>query len=1025
MAEETGKRDEIEKANVIETYSIVSENVGIEIDIIDDEKYFVRRYFLNFPSYGPGTMALLNNLRGNILSETSMRAEKQVEAKFVELTKRRFRDRALKLMERGLPGLPEDTKDLLIAVLLNEMLGLGKIEFLLNDPNLEEIVVNSSKDPVWVYHKKYGWLITNVEMKSEDEIENYSSIIARRIGKQITILNPLLDAHLVTGDRANATLFPISSAGNTITIRKFRREPWTVTDFVSNKTANKDVMALIWMVMEFEMNMIVSGGTGSGKTSFLNVCMPFIQPNHRILTIEDSVAGESEMLYEFKGRVNKATIGELVDGIVEDDSIQDASIENEYGIRVLSMDAFGKVEWTEPSLFIRHSVEKDMLEITLESGRRIRVTEDHSLFGLAEDGSIGAVPGKALKKGGFIAVPREIAWQGQKVRFDFRQHLKEFDRCFVKSLEVKPLVKKHYKTLNEDYNKSSLQGVMRKSIASTALMQMIPESVETGFICSRLGTKIPLELEIDEALACFAGLWLADGCYDQNSVLVSVVEPECRAIVEKTAKRFNANVKMHSDGFTLMVNSKPFRLMLERPLGFKGDSFTKRVPEWAFGLEKREAAAMIKGYFSGDGWVRKYDIAVRSCSEQLLKDMQTMLLRFGIPLRVKWKRLKDKAFEARISGQKFVKLFQEQIGFLQKEKREKLEIIVQRKSHDVSDVVPLPKQFYKAIKEELRAEIGKTITYKSWKSFLGRHKSNMGRETLRGYVERFEKLQKTSLAWLAFNDLQWDRIEQIKKRSFKGFVYDLCVPENESFVCENIVAHNTRELMLPPFLHWVPLTTREPNPEGKGGVRMLDLLVNSLRMRPDRIIVGEIRRQREAEVMFEAMHTGHSVYTTFHANTSEETVRRFINPPVNVPSTLLEAVHLNIVMFRNRRLGVRRILQASEFIPERRGSKESIKVNVLYRWRGSDDQIVPHGESIRLYDELSLHTGFSRGEIMDELSKKRDVLDWLIKFNVRDVKDVGGVMAHYYREPEEVMEAVKKNQKPELETEKMKKGQGK
>ena len=503
------KKEDLQKAKVIETYNIVTDNVALEVNIIDDEKAFVRRYFLNFPSYGPGTTALLNNLRGNILSDASMGGGREVGSKFVAQARKKFRERAERLLA-GEKGIPDEAKSQLIVILLNEMLGLGKIEFLLADANLEEIVVNSSKSPVWVYHKKYGWLLTNVKMRDEDETENYSNIIARRIGKQITILDPLLDAHLVSGDRANATLFPISSAGNTITIRKFRRDPWTVTDFINGKTANKEVMALIWMIMEYEMNMIVSGGTGSGKTSFLNVCMPFIQPNHRILTIED-----------------------------------------------------------------------------------------------------------------------------------------------------------------------------------------------------------------------------------------------------------------------------------------------------------------------------------------------------------------------------------------------------------------------------------------------------------------------------------------------------------------------TRELMLPPFLHWVPLTTREPNPEGKGGVTMLDLLVNSLRMRPDRIIVGEIRRQKEAEVMFEAMHTGHSVYTTFHANTAEETIRRFVNPPVNIPPTMLESVHLNIVMFRNRRLGVRRILQVAEFLPERRGGKDEVKANVLYRWRGSDDQIVPHSESIRLFDELSMHTGFSRGEIDEELARKQSVIAWMLKFDLHDVTDVGRVMASYYRDPEEAMSMIQKGEAPQ------------
>ena len=83
---ETNK-EEIEKANVIETYDIKSESIKIEVNIVDDEKVFVRLYYLNFPSYGPGTVALLNNLRATILSETSVRAERTGSAKFILKTK--------------------------------------------------------------------------------------------------------------------------------------------------------------------------------------------------------------------------------------------------------------------------------------------------------------------------------------------------------------------------------------------------------------------------------------------------------------------------------------------------------------------------------------------------------------------------------------------------------------------------------------------------------------------------------------------------------------------------------------------------------------------------------------------------------------------------------------------------------------------------------------------------------------------------------------------------------------------------
>ncbi len=258
---------------------------------------------------------------------------------------------------------------------------------------------------------------------------------------------------------------------------------------------------------------------------------------------------------------------------------------------------------------------------------------------------------------------------------------------------------------------------------------------------------------------------------------------------------------------------------------------------------------------------------------------------------------------------------------------------------------------------------------------------------------------------LALSDLQWDQVASIDRKPIEGFVYDFSVPQNESFVCNNVVCHNTRELTLPDFLHWVPMTTREPNAEGKGSVQMLDLLVNALRMRPDRIIVGEVRRQREAEVMFEAMHTGHSVYATVHANTAEETITRLISPPIEIAPSLLEAVHLNLVMFRNRRLGVRRILQLAEFVPQKAGAegKIQLKPNILYRWRAANDTIEKYSESIRLFDELSLHTGFTAQELNQNLVEKQKILEWMCKESIRDINEVGKVMAQYYAEPEVIL----------------------
>lgn len=459
-------------------------------------------YVLSLPKIDIGTEALLDEIRKELVSVTSIAAGELVDEKSVIKIKQQFIDDAGKLLKEKVPDMEKNTEDLLVGILIQEMLGLGKIEFLINDPALEEIVIISSKEPVKTYHKKHGWLTTNIIVPTEEEINNYSNIIARRVGRQISILTPLLDAHVVTGDRANAVLYPIATKGNTITIRKFSRDPWTIIDLIGNKTVSMDVSAILWLAIEYEMNILISGGTASGKTVFLNACMPFIPPNHRIISMED-----------------------------------------------------------------------------------------------------------------------------------------------------------------------------------------------------------------------------------------------------------------------------------------------------------------------------------------------------------------------------------------------------------------------------------------------------------------------------------------------------------------------TRELMLPEFLYWCPLVTRAANAEGKGEVSMLDLLVNSLRMRPDRIVLGEMRRQKEAEVLFEAMHTGHSVYATVHADSANETIRRLTNPPINIPTNMLANVNLNVVMFRDRRRGLRRVLQLAEFIP----GKDSINANILYRWVVDTDEIIPHNESLTFIDELSRNTGMSENEINQNLEKKKSILTWLLKNNIRDLDSIGKVMNLYYTHQDALKEIIEKN----------------
>ncbi len=274
------------KGKVLEGYAIVVDRARVRVEISKEVSGIV--YNLHVPEIGIATASLLDEIRNELVAVTTISMKEILDPAAFSDIKKRFMGQAVSLLKKRLPRIKPEMQEFLIGKLMQDMLGLGEIEFLVNDPNLEEVVIPSSKEGIRVYHKKYGWLSTNLKIAKEEEVVNYSNIIARRVGRQITVLTPLLDAHLVTGDRVNAVLYPISTKGNTITIRKFARDPFTMVDMINSKTCDLEVAALLWLAVEYEMNVLISGGTASGKTTFLNACMPFIPPNHRIISVEDT-----------------------------------------------------------------------------------------------------------------------------------------------------------------------------------------------------------------------------------------------------------------------------------------------------------------------------------------------------------------------------------------------------------------------------------------------------------------------------------------------------------------------------------------------------------------------------------------------------------------------------------------------------------------------------------------------------------------------------------------------------------------
>ncbi len=282
--EETKKSKNIE--TYLDKYKLKINDILVEINIVLYEDEPTPRYIVSLTNISDATKLVLEKIRQEFISRVDT---KQMEnADNTNATKDKFQEEIAKLIRKYFPSANAETASMLVNYIIQENLGLGKIEILLRDVFLEEVVINNHTEPVWVYHKKHGWLMTNIKLVTEAKIRHYATMIGREVGKEITTLNPLMDAHLKTGDRVNSTLYPISSKGNTITIRKFSADPWTITKFIKDNTISLDAAAFIWLCVQNELSVLISGGTGSGKTSMLNVISNFFPPNQRIISIEDT-----------------------------------------------------------------------------------------------------------------------------------------------------------------------------------------------------------------------------------------------------------------------------------------------------------------------------------------------------------------------------------------------------------------------------------------------------------------------------------------------------------------------------------------------------------------------------------------------------------------------------------------------------------------------------------------------------------------------------------------------------------------
>ncbi len=200
--------------------------------------------------------------------------------------------------------------------LFRDFVGLNEIEPIMKDYFIEDVECNGLNTPLYVVHRIYRSMRTNIKYSSIDELSSFVEKLAQRCGKYISYANPLLDGSLPDGSRVNATYTAdVTSRGPTFTIRKFTKIPWTPIQLLDKRTLCPEMLAYFWILLDYKANILISGGTASGKTTLLNAIAFFIPPEARVVSIEDTrelnIPRENWLPSVARTSLGKGNVGEV------------------------------------------------------------------------------------------------------------------------------------------------------------------------------------------------------------------------------------------------------------------------------------------------------------------------------------------------------------------------------------------------------------------------------------------------------------------------------------------------------------------------------------------------------------------------------------------------------------------------------------------------------------------------------------------------------------------------------------------
>ena len=858
--------------------------------------------------------------------------------------------------------IPVNSKEFFARAVVREMVGYGMLDPLTKDDWLEEIMVNGPNQPVFVYHRKHGVMKSNIMFYDDQDIRELIERIARNIGRRIDTQVPILDARLPDGTRVNATIPPISLDGSTITLRKFRKDPFSAVDLITFGTLNPRLTAFLWLAVDGmgvkPANILVSGGTASGKTSTLNVLSSFVPRQERILSIEDT----SELNLPLEHWLR-------------------------FEVRPPSLEGTGEVSMDD---LVKNSLRMRPDRIIVGE---IRGSEGYTMFAAMNTGHSGAASadqtvqmasgafstvgelfhsfsGEVKRDGGFeyldVNGASVLCLNKQTLGLDAREVTRVWRREAKKDEELFELVTDGGRRveLTSDHPVYRLNG-------GGLMEQVVVGDLREGdWLCVPRKTVIQASSGLSVETAYCLGALLGDGNLNADGLNVSLDSLEvARAFEDCLFKSFGIEAKTkyyesRSSYKTVCYNRKLKNELVKLgvPEGRKTKTFV--VPVGVTTSHNWVVAAFLRGLFDCDGFVNEHSkgVSLTLANEEACSQVKALLLRFGIQSRL-YKAEKDGKgksgpyWSVVVYGADNLRVFEDNIGFNHARKKTALSRLAAVKQNTNKDVVPAGRAIALA-----RKKLGMTQEALSRRALKVKTRSNVrayeagvrhpSKETFKRVIaelkSEFNEQVKESrsieegarllearqlilhLQSLAREEVGFERVASLREKSAGDFVYDLTVDEHHTYLAGS-----------------------------NGGLFVSNCM------------------------------------GTVHANSARETLVRLESPPISVPKIMLTA--LNFVVMQNkihdRKRGMlRRITEFAEVVPSDDGT---FALQILYSWDPIKDEMKPTGRDSHYLQELKRYTGLSDEQIEEEITSRQEVLEGLVKRGEHNLEKVRKAMNDY------------------------------